>query len=84
MASILLFRPTADAPTARSAPSGWPILRAVAGLIRRRQTLGHLRALSDRQLRDIGLERRDVADPLALGVQAGAWRERGSVGWAPR
>jgi uncharacterized protein YjiS (DUF1127 family) len=46
------------------------LLRAMAAVIRRELAARELRRLSDRQLRDIGLDRVDVADPSRVTM---AW-----------
>jgi uncharacterized protein YjiS (DUF1127 family) len=46
------------------------LLTAIADMIRRELTARELRRLSDRHLRDIGLDRMDIADPSRTTV---AW-----------
>lgn len=72
MASIVSFpygasprvEPATSTPLPAPAVSGRLFIRSAVGLIRGAITRRELRGLSDRQLRDIGLERADVADPL--------------------
>lgn len=90
MATIVLFRHAAVPPGERAAGADRPrsevlgrrVARAAVVLVRRALTGRRLRSWSDRQLRDIGLERRDVADPLEACRQVRAWAEHGSAGWA--
>ncbi len=75
MASIVRLRPAAGAHLPFARPFGHRLAGLAAGLARGVLARRELRRLTDRQLRDIGLERADVADPLAAGPRA-----RGS-GW---
>ena len=64
MASVVHLRPAAAAPLPVARLFGRHLARLAAGLIRGALARHELRQLTDRQLRDIGLERADVADPL--------------------
>jgi uncharacterized protein YjiS (DUF1127 family) len=75
VASIVRLRPAAGAHLPFARPFGRRLADLAAGLIRPARARQELRRLTDRQLRDIGLERADVADPLAASPRA-----RGS-GW---
>lgn len=76
MASIVSFwhvagprvEPATSTPLPAPAPfpaaSGRLFIRSAVGLVRGAFTRRELRGLTDRQLRDIGLDRFDVEDPL--------------------
>lgn len=85
MASITALPSTvggpAAAPLPRPAARGGVLRRGLVALVRHALAGRRLRALDDRQLRDIGLARADVADPFEACPPLRAWSERGSAGW---
>lgn len=91
MANVVSLRPGIAGPVHHGAPGTVPgsragerLLRAIAAMIRRELAAREVRRLSDRYLRDIGLDRLDVTDPsratIAWDAGTGTWLRAGAPG----
>jgi uncharacterized protein YjiS (DUF1127 family) len=91
MANVISLRSGIEEPvhhgvsgTTPGSRAGGRLLRAIAAMIRRELAAREVRRLSDRYLRDIGLDRLDVTDPsrVTMAWDAGTrtWLHAGAPG----